>query len=496
MPTLKQLWVGLAIGSALIAFSFQGSRGLYETTEGRYAECAREMKERGDYSQPLLEYRNHWTKPPLTYQAIAAGMVLLGENEWGVRLYNALAFCLTVLAVGWIGTRLFNARVGLVAGGIYATTPFAMLGAAATSTDTLLTLWEICAVGFYISAVRRRDATPWKQTLRILGLWTCFGLGFLTKGPPALLPLVPILLWNLRQPKEERVRLFTLAGLLCFAATGLTWYIRECLLHPGLLSYFLGTEVIDRVASDKVHNNHWYKALYIYIPPLTVGMGAWVVFQFTMFRRYQLFRPLVLWRHLRSTGPAAFLLLWIATYLLVFFSVSSKLPLYVLPAIAPLALAVAYSRVADPSPARIRQAILIAVLSGLCLIASKGIAAHIPNKHDNRRLLAEIRSKAPHFELVLFTPQKLYGLQFYLKGHLPRWSMDPKAIKQGHLDLFKELQSLAATPGRTTAVLCQTLQAHKLCRIARDAGVTSRIEPIDSWSLCILSSANSPPVLQ
>ena len=35
--------------SLAVSFSFQGSRGLYETSEGRYAECAREMVERGNY---------------------------------------------------------------------------------------------------------------------------------------------------------------------------------------------------------------------------------------------------------------------------------------------------------------------------------------------------------------------------------------------------------------------------------------------------------------
>ena len=48
----------------IAAFSFQGSRGIYETTEGRYAEAAREMVETGKYLVPTLDYRPHWTKPP------------------------------------------------------------------------------------------------------------------------------------------------------------------------------------------------------------------------------------------------------------------------------------------------------------------------------------------------------------------------------------------------------------------------------------------------
>ncbi|MCK4510708.1 glycosyltransferase, partial [bacterium] len=72
----------LIVLAALLAFAFQGSRGLYETTEGRYAESAREMLETGDWLVPRLDYEPHWTKPPLTYWALAGGMALLGENEW------------------------------------------------------------------------------------------------------------------------------------------------------------------------------------------------------------------------------------------------------------------------------------------------------------------------------------------------------------------------------------------------------------------------------
>lgn len=82
----QKTWLLMMLTALLTAFSFQGARGLYETSEGRYAECAREMRETGNYLEPTLDYKPHWTKPPLTYWAMVAGMRLLGANAWGTRL--------------------------------------------------------------------------------------------------------------------------------------------------------------------------------------------------------------------------------------------------------------------------------------------------------------------------------------------------------------------------------------------------------------------------
>ena len=79
----------LVVVAVLAAFAFQGTRGLYASSETRYAECAREMVASGNWLEPTLAGEPHWTKPPLTYWAIAGGMVLLGRSEWAVRLYGA-----------------------------------------------------------------------------------------------------------------------------------------------------------------------------------------------------------------------------------------------------------------------------------------------------------------------------------------------------------------------------------------------------------------------
>jgi len=55
----------------------------------------------------------HFTKPPLTYWAIAGSLRLFGSNEWAARLPNALAFVLTGLLVFGLARRTTPDHPGL-----------------------------------------------------------------------------------------------------------------------------------------------------------------------------------------------------------------------------------------------------------------------------------------------------------------------------------------------------------------------------------------------
>ncbi|MBZ0090134.1 MAG: hypothetical protein K8H90_07130, partial [Thermoanaerobaculia bacterium] len=78
---------------ALFAFAlaFQGSRGIWDPDEGRYTAVALNMLRSGDWFTPTLSHGvPHFSKPPLTYWALASSIGLFGRNEWAARLPNAL----------------------------------------------------------------------------------------------------------------------------------------------------------------------------------------------------------------------------------------------------------------------------------------------------------------------------------------------------------------------------------------------------------------------
>ena len=304
--TISAFYWGMVLLAFVVAFSFQGSRGLYETTEGRYAEVAREMIETGNYLEPLLGYAPHWTKPPVTYWAIAGGIQLLGFNEWGVRFYGALSFILTVLLIADMGREFWDHQTGIAAGLIYASSILPVYGLSAVSTDMLLTLWETGAAWCFIKASVRaglKGEAKW-----ITGMWICFGLGFLTKGPPALLPLLPMVFW--KHLSKKKVKLFNPLGILLFPAIGISWYLAVCARHPGLLNYFIGKEVVARVATDTFHRNaEWYSPFIIYLPALLLGAGAWSYFLVKTAGAKGIFSIKVLRRLFQNNDRESFLVL-------------------------------------------------------------------------------------------------------------------------------------------------------------------------------------------
>jgi 4-amino-4-deoxy-L-arabinose transferase len=464
----------LAALAVLVAFAFQGSRGLYESTEGRYAESALEMVQRGDLLEPTLAGRPHWTKPPMAYWPIAAGVALAGTNGWGARLSNAVVLCLTVLLVVGCGATLWDRETGVVAGLVYATSPFPAGGAWALSADTLLAFFEILAVYSYLRARRDPDAPRARWWVR--GMWVAWGLAFLTKGPAGLLPLLAVAVFE-RLP-GRRVRLGDPVGLSAFALVAFSWYALEGLRHPGLLTYYVRHEVIGRtVANEFQRNAQWYKPFALYLPALVLGQGAWLFFGARAFRRERLFAPRALWARVRGGGAASFLLLWLALPLSVFSLSSSRLTFYVLPIYAPIALAVARTASLGLAPAAaLRRAAAVAVPSALVLVLLKGAATYAgpPSTKDMGWLHATARAAAgPAAEVRVYAEDQLFGLQFYLGGRLRRVSHDgaePWADER----LDEAFAAVRRAPGRSHVLVCPAREASRLEAALAGAGLPHR----------------------
>ncbi len=418
----------LALLFVVLAFAFQGTRGLWEPDEGRYTNVALQMLASDDYLAPALnDLTPHFAKPPLTYWLIAGAVRAFGYNTWAVRTPYALAFVLTSLPLLGMGKRV-TPRARWLPAFIYATSVAPFLAANIVSTDVFLTLFEATAlycwyrfVGAQVAAFRQR----WQ-----VGMWAAFGLAFLTKGPPGLLPLLAIFALRLIQRRRRELRgVLAWPGLFAFAVIGLSWYAAVIARDPHLLDYFLRYEVIDRIFTDTQHRNgQWYGWLVVYLPTFLIGALPWW--------------PTAAWRYVHHHAYAGqgeghphdtwrlFNLLWLLIPLVVFILARSRLPLYVLPLFLPLSLLLAsvlqpVVELTRPHVARLSLAWIIV------LLAFKGSIsefAHPGANVDDARMAVSIeQAVAPwRYRAIVFAgPNMMQGLRLYLRR--PIYTLDPAA---------------------------------------------------------------------
>lgn len=408
--------VGVVALLLLVAFTFQGTRGLWEPDEGRYVDVALQMQQSGDWLTPRLnQEERHYTKPPLTYWAVAASLSAFGRDEWAVRTPVALAFIVTGLAVWWLGVHLVPGRATLAVI-LWASTLAPVLAANLVSTDTLLAMWETLAMACLVQALH---GAPQRASAWVTLMWALFGLGFLTKGPPALLPLLGVLPVVLAGcDAGARPRLSRPLDLLLFAALGLSWFAWSVVREPALARYFLEVEILRRVADPSMDRNaEWYGALAVYAPALLLGGLPWSVMLLRRVSRLSALASSAFWRTAPQDRAGPMIAAWFLVPLAVFCLSRSRLPLYVLPLFVPVSLQAA--RWLAPSRRFVAWTMAWLVL----LVTAKGLAGYVDSERDSRRLAALLRpligASMPE-QLVFVDARPWYGLSFYLGAEVHR----------------------------------------------------------------------------
>lgn len=434
------MWI--ALHALFLAFSFMGSRGIWDPDEGRYTNVAINMLESGDWLNPHRnEEVGHWTKPPLTYWAIAASVAVFGQNPWAARLPVALAY-LACIGLAWRIARRVAPGTEEDAALIYATMLLPFGTAQMVTTDFILTACETFAVWAFVESrhrsghLRAPSAGPADPlhaasrpdfagpTLWITLMWVGFALAFLAKGPPGLLPLLVVLLFDALVPGRHRV--FRISGLAVFVALALPWYVAVTLDNPGLLEYFVRDEVFKRITTDEFgRHGEWYGWAEIYVPTLLIGTLPWTASLWRWARGLP--ATLARWRDAaarRAEAPLLFLSAWVLLPLLAFCLARSRMPLYILPLFVPLAILAAIQRAregrAGPTWPRLLAWTFV-------LLALKLGAAYWPSHKDASKWAEaiEARTQAPVHGVVFVSDMARYGLRLHLDAEVEKVDLDP-----------------------------------------------------------------------
>ena len=317
---------------SLIWFGTLNYRHLIPSDEGRYAEMAREMLVTGDWVTPRYNGYKYFEKPPLQVWATAAIFQVFGIGDWQARLWTALTGFLTILAIGFTGTRIYNARAGWLAAVVLASSPMWVISGHFNSLDMGLSAFLVAALCSLLLAQTSHNKSSCRNWM--WACWVFMALATLSKGvigaaiPAMVFVAYSISTWDWKI--WTRLRLFS--GAIVFLLITAPWFILVAQRNPEFLEFFFIHEHLQRFTQD-AHSRTG--PIYYFVPLLLIGIIPWVL---------QIPGALVqAWQERRREFSSGWLLVCWFVVIFAFFSMSrSKLPGYIIPIFPALALLIGH----------------------------------------------------------------------------------------------------------------------------------------------------------
>jgi 4-amino-4-deoxy-L-arabinose transferase-like glycosyltransferase len=275
-------------------------RDLFVGDETKYGQVVREMRATGAFFLPTLNGAPFTHKPPLHFWMIDLLTVPLGVNStWAFVLPSLLALIFLLWLLWKMG--------GPLAAFVCATS--LMIWGSAQSARMDVSFTAFIVLGIWMM-----------QRERLLAAGVAFGVATLIKGPMA--PVIAIVLfflewWRLRKPLRGNYA----AGIAAMVIIPLLWFVPAMLLGGSAYTHeVIVKQTVGRAISAWVHNAPpWFYALHmpgILFPWFFVALAA-------------------------LRGANRFYINWILAVLVPYSLMSSKLDVYMMALIPPVALMIA-----------------------------------------------------------------------------------------------------------------------------------------------------------
>ena len=327
--------LGLFALCVLVLGSAVGSRDPWHIDEVRFVGVALEMLQRGEFWVPHRAGEIYADKPPIFFWVLAALFKITDSVRWSFLLPAFLSGVVTVQLIYDLGTRLWQRRVGLIAGVLLVLTYQFWRSCTYANIDGFLLMWPTLAIYGFTRHLLSGDDARWFY----LG-FVAIAVGILSKGV-GFLPLLIAIPYAIQRARGMRVAevpfkswCIGIALLLLLLAAWLLPLLWMAQTDTGDLRAYLDNILFKQTAGR--YSNAWQHrepfwfflaSIPKYWAPLSLLL-PWLL-------------P-VWWRRLRRGDSRYVLLLGWALLVLIFFSASSgKREIYMLPALPALALVAA-----------------------------------------------------------------------------------------------------------------------------------------------------------
>jgi 4-amino-4-deoxy-L-arabinose transferase-like glycosyltransferase len=320
----RNAFLVLLVLVAINMFFGIGSIPLTDPDEPAYAETAREMIAFHDYVSPRIFNEYWYDKPPMYYWLVAGAYQVFGINEFAARFPAALMGLLSVLAVYFSATKLFNERAGFWSGIVLGTCINMFYMGKAGVTDTTLLFFMTAALLSFLHE-------------QYWAMYICMGLATLTKGPigivfPGAIIFLTLLCWG---DLRRLLKMHIIPGIILCMVIVTPWYYHMYQLHGmEFINTFLGFHNLTRFTTPE----HPTRVLwYYYLPVMVLGIFPWTGILI------QSIKSTITDSRSSDLRNLIFMQVW-WIFVLVFFTISkTKLVSYILPMFPALAIMIGWN---------------------------------------------------------------------------------------------------------------------------------------------------------
>ncbi len=238
----------------------------YHADENFYVESSLRMVESGDYITPVYHEKKRFAKPILYYWMVVSSYKIFGISLSSARLPSVLFGTLSIGLVFLLACRLFDNRVGLFSAFILPSIYLHFQISRWSTTDMALSFFVLLALYFFVLLFQ----TNFQKNIYAYLFYLSLGLGFMVKGPPAILipSLTALGFLIATKRKSWFADLLVGPGLVILLIIIVPWFAAMLGMHgEEFKNHIVGNEIKNRLVHDTPFSFYYVGVLFRYQLP-------------------------------------------------------------------------------------------------------------------------------------------------------------------------------------------------------------------------------------